>query len=237
MALTRTDEQRPTRRTENSWISLGRNIRTHVRRAAFIGTLSLHCMLLLTGCESTSKAFDTLGNLKDKTLEASGLKTPTSALPDAALPSRRIPFVLTASPSLNVDDEGHALALVVRIYKLKSVEAFLSAPYQTFTSPDAEKQRLGEDLIEVREIQLVPQQKVDTIEKVGREASYVGVVALFHAPSAQHWKFVFNADAAQASGITLAAHACVLGVSRGQPYGLPISYAPPGLGACRSSRQ
>lgn len=190
--------------------------------------------LALTGCETTSKVMDTVGNVKDKTLEVTGFKKPEAAMPDVALPARRVPFVLAASPSLNTDEDGRSLALVVRVYKLKSAESFLSAPYQTFSSPESEKQRLGEDLVEVREIQLVPGQRVETTEKVVREAGYIGVVALYRAPSAQHWKVVFAADAAQLSGIGLAAHACALSVAKGQPYGMTSNNSTPGLGACHS---
>ncbi len=192
-------------------------------------------LLVLAGCETTSHAVDSLGSFTSKTLEATGIKKPETSMPDTALPARRVPFVLAASPSLNVDDDGHSLALVVRLYKLKSADSFLSAPYQAFASPDAEKQRLGEDLIEVREIQLVPGQKIDTIEKVGREASYLGVVALYRAPSPQHWKVAFAAESAQLTGVTLAAHACALSVPRGQPYGAPPPGLMPGLGACTSN--
>lgn len=194
---------------------------------------SLTALLALAGCETTTQAMSSLGGIADKTLEATGIKKPETSMPDIALPARRISFVLTASQSLNVDDDGHSLALVVRLYKLKNADAFLSAPYQAFASPESEKQRLGEDLIEVREIQLVPGQKIDTTEKVAREAGYLGVVALYRSPSPQHWKVAFAADAAQLTGVTLAAHACALSVPRGQPYGAPSPSLMPGLGACK----
>lgn len=191
-------------------------------------------MLALTGCETSSKVMDTMGTMKDETLEAIGFKKPEAAMPDGALPARRVPFVLAASPSLNTDEDGRSLALVVRLYKLKSAESFLSAPYQAFASPESEKQRLGEDLVEVREIQLVPGQRVETSEKIVREAGYIGVVALYRTPTAQHWKLVFAADAAQLSGIGLAAHACALSVAKGQPYGTTSNNSMPGLGACHA---
>lgn len=200
--------------------------------ASICWLLALLTLLSLSACETTTKALDSLGNLKDKALEATGIKTPESAMPDAALPARRIPLALLASPSLNIDEDGHSLALVVRLYKLKNAEAFINAPYQAFASPESEKQRLGEDLIEVREIQLVPGQQVSLTEKVAREASYLGVVALYRAPSPQRWKFAFSADAAQLTGVTLAAHACALGLVRGQPYGPAPAELRSGLGAC-----
>ncbi|WP_374592173.1 type VI secretion system lipoprotein TssJ [Aquabacterium sp.] len=190
-------------------------------------------LFALSGCAATTGTLDSLGNLKDKALEATGLKTPEASMPDVALPARRISLSLAASQSLNVNDDGQSLALLVRVYKLKNAEAFLSAPYEAFGSAEAEKQRLGEDLIEVREIQLVPGQHVDVTEKVAREAGYLGVVALYRSPAPQRWKLAFSADAAQLTGVSLAAHACALSVTRGRPYGVPASNLP-GLGACHS---
>lgn len=204
-----------------------------LRIAAHLTWLTLPALFLLTGCATATSALDSLGDMKDKALEATGIKKPDVAMPDVALPARRISFTLAASPSLNTDEDGHSLALVVRIYKLKNADAFLNAPYQAFVSAESEKQRLGEDLVEVREIQLVPGQRVDVTEKVVREAGYLGVVALYRAPAAQRWKVAFSADAAQLTGVSLAAHACALSVTRGQPYGSPPSSLP-GLGACHS---
>lgn len=201
--------------------------------AAFVAMLAgCACACMLSACETAAHVVKTATEARDKTLEFTGLKTPEVAIPDASLPLWRIPLRIQASPSLNIDDEGRSLALVLRVYKLRNAEAFLAAPYSAFGDAAAEKERLGEDLVELREIQLVPGQVIDTLEKVRREAPYVGVVALYMRPTPQRWKLLFDTPKAQVSGITVAAHACALSVARGEPVGPLAAAYRNGLGPC-----
>lgn len=190
--------------------------------------------LMLSGCASM-KAVEVALPVAEKALEVVGLKKPAAPeLPDAAKPARRIALKVQASPSLNVDEaSGASLSLVARIYKLRSAEAFLAAPYETFGDAAREKERLGADLLEVRDLQLVPGQRVEATEKVSREAAYVGVVALFHSPAAQRWRYAFAADELERSGLTLGAHACALTVSSGVPLGMSADFARSSPGHCR----
>lgn len=173
----------------------------------------------------------------EKALEIVGLKKPAPPeLPESAKPPRQVVFRLHASSSLNLDAaSGQPLALVTRIYKLRSPNAFLGAPYEVFGQPAVEKDRLGADLIEVREVQLVPGQRIEGLEKVAREAGYVGIVALFHDPSPQRWRYAFSTEALEQSGLSVGAHACALTVSQGEPLGLPGSFARTSPGRCPSS--
>lgn len=190
--------------------------------------------LALPGCASM-KAVEVALPVAEKALEVVGLKKPAAPeLPDAAKPARRIALRVQASSSLNVDEHsGASLSLVMRIYKLRSAEAFLAAPYETFGDAAREKERLGNDLLEVRDLQLVPGQRVEATEKVSREAAYVGVVALFHSPAPQRWRYAFAADELERSGLTLGAHACALTVSSGVPLAMPASFARSSPGHCR----
>lgn len=197
-------------------------------RAFLVGCLAS----TLAGCETAAKVVQVATQTKEKALEFTGLKLPESEKPEAALPLRRIPLRVQASESLNINAEGQSLALVLRIYKLRHADAFLSAPYQTFSDPTAYKERLGDDVLEMRELQLVPGQVVDTLEKAKPEAAYLGVVALYLRPSPQRWKLVFDANAAQLTGISIAAHACALSVVKGEPQGPAAGVLRSGLGAC-----
>jgi type VI secretion system protein VasD len=60
---------------------------------------------------------------------------------------------------------------------------------------------------------LIPGQRYETLEKVSREAYYVGVVALFRAPAQQRWRLDFEAGAAEKSGIAIGAGACAITVA------------------------
>jgi type VI secretion system protein VasD len=167
-----------------------------------------------------------------KALEAVGLKAPeiktpelpdTSQLPsipESALPDWRVSWRIFASPSLNVDDEGHSLGLIVRIYKLKNADAFLKAPYDTFGDPAKEKALLNEELISVREVQLVPGQRHESQDKVARDGQFIGIVALFRAPVAERWRYAFKTSDAASSGLSFGAHACALSVQVGDAIGV-----------------
>ena len=144
-------------------------------------------------------------------LEATGLRKPPE-LPDTQKPPRTVALRLHASNKLNVDKNGQPLALAVRLYKLRHKEAFEQAPYAAFLSPQAERDSLGNDLVEVREIMLVPGQRYEVMEKVGREAAHLAVVALFQRPAQQRWRASFPAAEAERSGLTLGLHACAMTV-------------------------
>ena len=143
----------------------------------------------LAGCETVNKLSEGFGNMGDKALETIGFRKPelppTPELPEAAKPARRLKLRLAASDSLNVDTSGHSLSLVVRVYKLRSPAAFLNAPYETFGNAAKEKEALGDEMIESREIVLLPGQQQQINERWAREATHIGVVTLFRAPSPQ----------------------------------------------------
>ncbi len=132
--------------------------------------------------------------------------TPKSADPvDPAKSARNVAIRLHAAPSLNSDGEGRPLALLARIYKLRNSAAFEQASYDTFLSPQKEREHFGSDLVEVKEIMLVPGQRYETIEKVSKDAYFVGVVGLFHAPAPKRWRLVMAAAQAEKTGMTIGA--------------------------------
>lgn len=185
--------------------------------------LAVMSLVLLSACSSTPSAIvlEGIGAMKDKALESVGIKKPD--LPESAKPERTVAWRIQASDSLNTDPQGQSLALLTRIYKLKSPSAFMQVPYEVFGDPVQEKARLGDELIETREVQLIPGQRYDSIDKVARDARYVAIVALYRQPAPQRWRYVFSTDSAEKSGLTLGAHACALTVQSGEPIGLPLS--------------
>jgi type VI secretion system protein VasD len=168
--------------------------------------MGLCCLAsLLGGCAGGA------GALGGSALEAIGLRKPLP-VPEAQQPPRNVVVHLHAAPRLNVDARGQPLALLVRIYKLRQRAGFDQAPYAAFLSPQAERDALGTDLVEVREITLVPGQKLDINDKVARDTPWLGVVALFHAPAPQRWRVAFAAADAERAGVTVGLHACALTV-------------------------
>jgi type VI secretion system protein VasD len=212
-----------------------REIRPHL--ACMVAALCL----LIAGCASAPSApalpegataappqegiLGMLGGLADSALTAVGLKKPEAPqvpeVPDSALPDYRINWRLFASDALNVDEQGHSLALVVRVYRLKSPDAFLQAPADIFGDPGKEKATLGEDLIGVREVQLVPGQHHETTDKVARDARFIGIVALYRRPLPSRWRYAFSTASASKTGLHIGAHACAMSVQVGEAIGLP----------------
>jgi len=147
-------------------------------------------------------------------LEATGLRKPPP-LPEAQQPPRNVAVRLHAAKRLNVDTRGQPLALLVRVYKLRQRTAFEQAPYAAFLSPQSEREALGADLLEVRELTLVPGQQLELNEKLSREAGWLGVVALFHSPPPNGWRLAFAAPEAEKAGVTIGLHACAMSTGGG----------------------
>jgi len=145
----------------------------------------------------------------------SGSSLRPSAQSDALKPPRAIALRLHAAPKLNTDAKGRPLALVARVYTLRQNAAFDAAPYAAFLSPGAERDAFGADLVSVKDVTLVPGQRYEVVEKVPREAAYVGVVALFHSPAPQRWRMSFPAAEAESAGLTVALQACALAAGLG----------------------
>ena len=130
--------------------------------------------------------------------------------PDMQKPPRSVAMRLHASPNLNAGAGKQAYALAVRIYKLRQPAAFQRMPFDSFLSQHSEREQLGNDLLEVKEVMLIPGQHYEIVEKTSREAYYIGVVALFRNPAENRWRVLTPAAAAEKSGITLGLHACAI---------------------------
>lgn len=194
-------------------------------------------MLPMLPMLSTLSACSGNGSLVDGALQATGLRKPAppeasqlAAQLAAQQQPRKVALHLHAAPRLNLDARGQPLALLVRVYTLRGGGAFGQAPYAAFMSPEAEREALGTDLIDARDVMLVPGQHVDLDQTLAREAGYLGVVALFHTPPRQGWRVAFAAPDAEKAGVTLGLHACALSVGQGAP---ASGAAPPPLALVR----
>ncbi|SFM42866.1 type VI secretion system lipoprotein TssJ [Rugamonas rubra] len=164
----------------------------------------------LAGCAAAG------GTLASAALEMVGIRRPPE-LPEAQKPPRKVAIRLHAGANLNADADGRPLALVARIYKLRQGAAFERVAYQGFLNAHTERELLGNDLLEVKEVLLIPGQRYEVVEQVTREAQVIGLVALFRAPAEQRWRLAFAASEAEQSGITVGMHACALSMGAGAP--------------------
>ncbi len=169
----------------------------------------------LVGCASSGT-----GGAVDRTLEVLGIRSPVSAdeVRTAMPPSaRKVALRLHAADLLNTDSQKRPLSVVIRIYKLRGADAFLSAPYVAFIDGESNQQPFRSDIVESRELVLRPGQRHEVIEPVPNAATHLGVVALFRSPAESRWRFAFRSREAERSGVTLGVHGCALSVAAGVP--------------------
>lgn len=187
----------------------------------FLVSCSVVMALSQSGCATVdpNSPVGKAANLANQALEAVGITQPElptpPELPDVQMPASKVALKLHAGSNLNSGATGKPLSVVTRIYKLKQTSAFFSAPYDAFLDSEREKQLLGADLIEVREVNLTPGQIYETTEKVAAEAGYLAVVTLYRTPAPQNWRVAFAVKDAQESGILLGLHACSLTLGAG----------------------
>lgn len=121
-----------------------------------------------------------------------------------------------AGERLNANSSGQPLSLVLRVYTLRSPERLKALAYARLSGPEGgDREALGEDLIAVRELVLIPGKSYELPLKVTGEASTIGVTGLFRAPHADRWKLAFDARKSADSGIVIGAHACALTAGAG----------------------
>lgn len=188
-----------------------------MRGATPFSTLTFTFLLLplLHGCSAVGTV-STVKQVATTALELTGLKKPEiPEVPDALKPQRNVSIKLHAGSVLNADASGRSLALVARLYKLRQANAFEQAPYEVFLDPQKEKDALGADLLEVKEVVLVPGQRFEATEKVSREAYFIGLVALYRSPAPSRWRLAFPAADAEKTGIIVGAHGCALTIGTG----------------------
>ena len=116
---------------------------------------------------------------------------------------------------LNTTGDGKSLSLVLKIYVLRSPDRLKTLTYPQISSMESEKEALGEELVSVREIIVLPGKSYDLQLKVPGDATTIGVVGLFRAPYSYRWKLAFDAKKSFDSGIIVGAHACALTATKG----------------------
>jgi type VI secretion system VasD/TssJ family lipoprotein len=108
--------------------------------------------------------------------------------PAAAGPCKEPELKVTVrgSDRLNPDEAGRSLAVVVRIYQLKSLKTLDDADFDGVWQHD--RDTLGEDLMSVDEITIDPSDKKVVPVKRNPEARYLVAVGLFRKPDGIAWR-------------------------------------------------
>ncbi|MBN3837044.1 type VI secretion system lipoprotein TssJ [Burkholderia sp. Ac-20344] len=96
---------------------------------------------------------------------------------------------LVSRASLNPNDASQPLSTIVRIYQLKSGQAFRQLDYAQLQTNDLDA--LKADLLVTKSVLLRPDASVSISEPMHVDAQFVGVVAFFRNPGAgSAWKLV-----------------------------------------------
>ena len=122
-------------------------------------------------------------------------------------------LTLSSSEILNPDRNGKPLSLVVRLYQLSGKEKFEQATYQALLKGDHKV--LEGELLSKSEVTLHPNSREVMKIDPGKDALYIGIMALFREPQAQRWRQIIPVRDAEAQSLDVAFEGSgILGVSR-----------------------
>lgn len=185
---------------------------TNARISRSFSLLVAIISVLISGCSSMS-AVQMAGSAVGLVLEATGVikkdtGDPTKKLTDLSLR-------IFGGEQLNTTSNGKSLSLVMKVYILRSSERLKTLTYPQIATSEGEKEALGEELLSVREITVIPGKSYDLLLKLPGDATTIGIVGMFRAPHSQRWKLGFDAKQSFDSGIIVGAHACALTATKG----------------------
>jgi type VI secretion system protein VasD len=111
-------------------------------------------------------------------------------------------LTLTSTHTLNQDDSGAALPVVVRVYQLRGKDKFQQATFKALWKND--KELLEGDLLDRKELTVHPDSEtvVDVDLDVKHGAVFLGVMALFRKPDVTSWKELVPTEASPVNPFT-----------------------------------
>ena len=95
-------------------------------------------------------------------------------------------FIVEADDLINPNAVNVASPVVLRIYELKQLNAFLGATL--FELLDSDTTVLGQDLVAKREIEIKPGEKLKFERQTPIETRYIGVIAGFRTLEVAKWR-------------------------------------------------
>jgi len=100
--------------------------------------------------------------------------------------SHAVRMALVASPTLNADDSGSGLPVVVRIYQLHGRDRLEQADFPSLWKADRDV--LQDDLIARQEVTLYPDSTVSVSLDQTKNPEFLAVMALFRKPEGTSWR-------------------------------------------------
>lgn len=137
-----------------------------------------------------------------------------------------------ADVNINRDESGRSLSVVVKLYQLKSQDAFGKLTFDVLASGRQESELLGSDLIASNELMLVPGGRVDLQDVLQENTRFVGAVAFLRSPDPHYWRVLVDARDVRKQGFSLRLSDCYLRVVKPDPVLLP-GQPPVPTGTCQ----
>ncbi|MBU2447864.1 MAG: type VI secretion system lipoprotein TssJ [Gammaproteobacteria bacterium] len=174
--------------------------------------LWLFIPIFLSGCAQLS-AIQLAGSAVGMVLEATGVTKKENADPSKI--TRDLNLRIDTGNQLNLTSAGKPLSLVAKIYVLRAADKYKDMTYQQIAAGETDKETLGEELVSVKEVVLLPGKSYDIKLKVPGDATTIGVAGMFRAPYQNRWKLAFDNKLSFDNGITIGAHACAFNATKG----------------------
>jgi type VI secretion system protein VasD len=115
-----------------------------------------------------------------------------------------------ADGNLNRDNGGRSLSVVVRVYQLRDAKEFQKLIFDTLASGRPESEFLGNELLTMTDLILVPGAEMTTTEPMVDNAKHIGIVAFFRKPDSHYWRYLFDAETVRKEGLSFRAQDCYL---------------------------
>lgn len=167
--------------------------------------LSLSAVALgLGGCTTTAAlqlAGTAVGGAMNAILDAAGLQTTGT---------QALSFTIASGDALNATASGQSHSVVVRLFQLRAQTAFDAMTPLEAGNDDQLRAILGDDLIRMRELTVLPGKDHHLDEPIDPDARFIGFAALFHAPAASRWKAVIGRSDIHRSAVSIVLGACSL---------------------------
>lgn len=134
-----------------------------------------------------------------------------------------VPFDIQgqAAPMINRDGTGAPLSVVVRLYQLRTQDAFSKLSFDMVSSGRSDSELLGSDLVAKRELIMVPGKKYLGFDQVLPDAKYVGIVALFRKPDTHYWRYLVDAQTVRSKGLRFGVAECYMTLEGATPAAIP----------------
>jgi type VI secretion system protein VasD len=116
-------------------------------------------------------------------------------------PPTKFALSIVASPELNVNSDKQPSPVVVRVYDLKSTDAFLGATF--FDLFDNDTAKLGGDLLGRKELMMQPGMTVKLDRESSPDTRFIAVLAGFRVIGESGWRAWMRVDPGSSNSVVI----------------------------------